>query len=266
MFFLFREIFSVNHHKGLYFYIFGKILHSLKLIIDIGNTVVKTALFEDKLLISSAVLNDCTLQNILVFVNQQAISGTIISSVKALDTDLEEIIQYFDAHFLNESTLLPITIDYKTPNTLGKDRVAAVAGASFLYPNKDILVLDAGTCLTIDFINKIKIYKGGRISPGIRMRYKALNQFTSNLPLCEFSENSMIMGHDTNSSIISGVQKGILAEVSEIINVYKVENKHTIIIVTGGDCFFFEKELKNSIFANPFLVMTGLNEILDYNE
>lgn len=238
----------------------------MKLIIDIGNTAVKTALFEDKELLSSSVLNDCTLQNILVFVGEQTISYTIISSVKEVDTDLEQIIQHFDAHFLNENTPLPITIDYKTPDTLGKDRIAAVVGASFLFPMQDILVLDAGTCLTIDFINKEKVYKGGRISPGIRMRYKALNQFTSNLPLCELSESSMKMGDDTNSSIISGVQKGILAEVQEIINVYKIENKDTIIAVTGGDCFFFEKELKSSIFANPFLVMEGLNEILDYNE
>ena len=266
MFFLFREIFRANHHKGLYFYIFDKILHSLKLIIDIGNTAVKTALFKDKELISSAVLNDCTLQNILVFVGKQTISYAIISSVKVVDTDIEQIVKYFDAHFLNENTALPITIDYKTPVTLGRDRIAAVVGASFLFPKQDVLVLDAGTCLTIDFINKKKVYKGGRISPGIRMRYNALNQFTSNLPLCEFSESSMLLGDDTNSSIISGVQQGILAEVREIINVYKTENKDTIIAVTGGDCFFFEKELKSSIFANPFLVMEGLNEILDYNE
>ena len=238
----------------------------MKLIIDIGNTAVKTALFEDKKLISSTILNDCTLQNILVFVGEQAISYAIISSVKEVDTDLEQIIQHFDAHFLNENTPLPIIIDYTTPNTLGKDRIAAVVGGSFLFPEQDVLVIDAGTCLTIDFINKRKVYKGGRISPGIRMRYKALNQFTSNLPLSKFSESSMVLGNDTNSSIISGVQQGILAEVREIINVYKMENKDTVIAVTGGDCFFFEKELKSSIFANPFLVMEGLNEILDYNE
>jgi len=238
----------------------------LKLIIDIGNTAVKAALFEAKQLITSTVFNDCTLQNILVFIGKQTISETIISSVKLVDSDLKQIIQYFDAHLLNESTLLPITIDYETPSTLGKDRIAALVGASFLFPNQDILVLDAGTCLTIDFINKRKIYKGGRISLGIAMRYKALNQFTSNLPLCEFSDSSMIMGYDTSSSIISGVQQGILAEVREIINIYKMENKDTIIIVTGGDCFFFETELKSSIFAYPFLIMEGLNEILDYNE
>ena len=238
----------------------------MKLIIDIGNTAVKTALFEDKKLISSAILNSCTLKNILVFVGEQAISHAIISSVKSVDNDLDQIIHHFDAHFLNENTPLPITIDYKTPKTLGKDRIAAVVGASFLFLNQDVLVLDAGTCLTIDFINKEKVYKGGRISPGIRMRYKALNQFASNLPLCEFSESSMTIGDDTHSSIISGVQQGILAEVQEIISVHKMQNKDTIIAVTGGDCFFFEKALKSSIFANPFLVLEGLNEILDYNE
>ena len=238
----------------------------MKLIIDIGNTAVKTALFEDKQLLSSAVLDTYALQNILVFVGSHTISSAIISSVTALNPDTEKIIQHFNALFLNENTPLPITIDYKTPNTLGRDRIAAVVGASVLFPKQDVLVFDAGTCLTIDFVNKEKVYKGGRISPGIMMRYKALNQFTNKLPLCEFSESSMLLGDDTNSSIISGVQQGILAEVRDIINVYKKENKKTVIAVTGGDCFFFEKELKSSIFANPFLVMEGLNEILDYNE
>ena len=238
----------------------------MKLIIDIGNTAVKTALFEGKQLISSASFDECTLLNTLGFVANYTISSAIISSVKVLNDEVEKVIKHFNALFLDEKTPLPITIDYKTPNTLGKDRIAAVAGASKLFPNQDVLVLDAGTCLTIDFISKEKVYKGGRISPGIAMRYKSLHKFTGKLPLCEFSEKSMIMGKDTNSSIISGVQQGILAEVSEIINVYKKENKQTIIAVTGGDCFFFEKELKNSIFANPFLVMEGLNEILDYNE
>ena len=238
----------------------------MKLIIDIGNTAVKTALFEDKQLVSSAVLDTYALQNILVFVGSHTISSAIISSVTALNPDTEKIIQHFNALFLNENTPLPITIDYKTPNTLGRDRIAAVVGASVLFPKQDVLVFDAGTCLTIDFVNKEKVYKGGRISPGIIMRYKALNQFTNKLPLCEFTESSMLLGDDTNSSIISGVQQGILAEVRDIINVYKKENKKTVIAVTGGDCFFFEKELKSSIFANPFLVMEGLNEILDYNE
>ena len=238
----------------------------MKLIIDIGNTTVKIALFKGKQLQNTAIFDECTLQNTLDFVSDHDISGTIISSVKDINTDIEKLIHHFDALLLDFNTLLPIIIDYKTPNTLGKDRIAAVVGASALFPKQDVLGFDAGTCLTIDFITKERVYKGGGISPGFVMRYKALHQFTEQLPLCCFSPESVLMGHDTESSIISGVQQGILAEVREIINVYKKENKETIIAVTGGDCFFFEKELKNSIFVNSFLVMEGLNEILDYNE
>ena len=238
----------------------------MKLIIDIGNTAVKIALFKGKQLHNTTIFDDCTLKNILSFVNKHDISSTIISSVKDINAELKKLIHHFDALLLDFNTLLPIIIDYKTPNTLGNDRIAAVVGASVLFPKQDILVFDAGTCLTIDFITKEKIYKGGRISPGIAMRYKALHQFTDQLPLCRSSPESVLIGYDTESSIISGVQQGILSEVREIINVYKKENKETIITVTGGDCFFFEKELKNSIFANPNLVLIGLNEILDYNE
>ena len=238
----------------------------MKLIIDIGNSAVKLALFEDKELVSTSVFDDCTFKNTLCFINDHDVSNAIISSVRSVNDEVKELSQHFDALFLDEKTPLPITVDYKTPKTLGKDRIAAVVGASVLFPEQDVLVIDAGTCITIDFINKVKVYKGGRISPGITMRYKALNQFTNKLPLCSFSEENFFIGQDTESSIISGVQQGVLAEVSEIINVYKMENKETIIAVTGGDCFFFEKELKSSIFANPFLVMEGLNEILDYNE
>ena len=238
----------------------------MKLIIDIGNTAVKIALFKGKQLHNTTIFDHCTLKNILGFVNNQHISATIISSVKDTNTVIEKLIDHFNALFLDFNTFLPIVIDYKTPNTLGGDRVAAVVGASVLFPKQDVLVFDAGTCLTSDFIAKEKVYKAGRISPGIEMRYKALHQFTNQLPLCNYSSESKLMGYDTESSIISGVQQGILSEVREIINVYKKENKETIIIVTGGDCFFFEKELKKSIFANPNLVLIGLNEILDYNE
>ena len=238
----------------------------MKLIIDIGNTAVKIALFQGKQMHNTTIIDDCTLKNILGFVNNQDISGTIISSVKDINVDIKNLIHHFDALFLDFNTLLPIIIDYNTPNTLGNDRIAAVVGASVLFSKQEVLVIDAGTCLTIDCITKEKVYKGGRISPGIAMRYKALHQFTNQLPLCNYSSETVFMGYDTESSIISGVQQGILSEARDIINVYKKENKETIICVTGGDCFFFEKELKNSIFAKPFLVMEGLNEILDYNE
>ena len=127
-------------------------------------------------------------------------------------------------------------------------------------------MLDFGSCLTADVINKEKEYIGGRISPGLTMRYNALYQFTDQLPLCKMTNTESFIGNDTTSSINSGVQQGMIAEVKEVIDTFRKENKDTVVILTGGDCFFFEKALKNSIFANPFLVMEGLNEILDYNE
>ena len=157
----------------------------------------------------------------------------------------------------------PIKIKYNI-NDLGKDRLAAIIGAINLYTNKNILILDIGTCLTIDLVNNNK-HSGGRISPGLDMRYKALNKFTAKLPLCEKSSKNLKYGNSTISSIQSGVQNGMIDEIDTLITEFKQENKNNIVIATGGDCFFFEKELKNSIFADQFLVLRGLNEILDFN-
>ena len=238
----------------------------MKLIVDIGNTRTKVALFEGKNLFERSNFNDCTLKSIHKFVANREISATIISSVREINSEMIDILDYYKGLLLCTDTPVPIKNIYKTFNTLGKDRLAAVVGAHFLYPNKDVLVFDAGTCLTIDFINKNGEYIGGRISPGINMRYKALHTFTDKLPLLQKEKTSAIIGNDTNSSIISGVQQGVLAEVSLMISELRAKNYDALSIVTGGDCFFFEKELKSSIFAKPDLVMIGLNEILDFNE
>ena len=238
----------------------------MKLAIDIGNTSTKLALFEAKNVFATAAINKCNLKNIQKFVANKEISTTIISSVKEINSEISSIADYYKAIVLSENTPVPIKNHYKTANTLGKDRLAAVVGAHFLYPKKDIIVFDAGTCLTIDFLSKKGEYIGGRISPGIEMRYKALHTFTNKLPLVKKGKTTPIIGDDTNSSISSGVQQGILAEVRSIISEYRLEKPDALAVVTGGDCFFFEKELKNSIFANPNLVLIGLNEILDFNE
>jgi len=243
-----------------------KFFHSLKLIIDIGNSAVKVALFKDKWLLRTAEFTSCSINNITNFLLQEIVSKTILSSVKNIDKQTLEVITHYKAIVLDEKTPLPIKIIYKTPATLGKDRIAGVVAASCSYKDKNVLVLDFGSCLTADVINKEKEYIGGRISPGLIMRYNALHQFTDQLPLCKITNTESFIGNDTTSSINSGVQQGMIAEVKEVIDTFRKENKDTVVILTGGDCFFFEKALKNSIFANPFLVMEGLNEILDYNE
>ena len=135
-----------------------------------------------------------------------------------------------------------------------------------MYPNENVLIVDAGTCITFDFIDLNNIYVGGRISPGVEMRYKALFNQTNNLPKLSFNEDFNFLGNSTKESMISGVQNGVLSEVSLIISKLKKESEDLIVIVTGGDTFFFENALKNSIFADEYFVLKGPNEILKYNE
>ena len=166
----------------------------------------------------------------------------------------------------SKNTDIPINNMYKTPETLGKDRLAAVVGASCLYKKKNILIVDLGTCLTFDIINSEKQYIGGRISPGLKMRYLALSHYTDNLPSCDIKRTENKIGNDTFSSIHTGIQQGMIDELNSFIEDFIKENKHNIVVITGGDYIFFEKALKNTIFANPFLILEGLNEILDYND
>jgi len=246
-------------------FIFLKKNYSLKLVIDIGNTSTGISLFKGKNLFKTSTINECILKNVEGFVANKEISASIISSVKEINPEVVRISDYYNALIFSQNLLVPIKNQYKTPETLGMDRLAAVVGAHFLYPGRDVVVVDAGTCLTIDFVTARGEYIGGKISPGIKMRYQALHTFTDKLPLVGKEKDHPSIGRDTLSSILSGVQCGILGEVRSIISDYRLEKPDTIVVITGGDCFFFEKELKNSIFAHPNLVMIGLNEILDFN-
>ncbi len=238
----------------------------MKLAIDIGNTSTKLALFDGKYLYATSNINDCNLKSIQKFVANNLVLATIISSVKEINSEILSISEHYKSKFISGNLSLPINNQYKTLNTLGDDRLAAAVGAYSLYPKNDIIVIDAGTCLTIDFLSAKGEYLGGRISPGIEMRYKSVNTFTDKLPLVKRKKSAPFIGNDTNSSIASGVQQGILAEVKSVISEYRLQKIDAIVVITGGDCFYFEKELKNSIFANPNLVLIGLNEILDLNE
>jgi len=234
----------------------------MKLIIDIGNTLVKYAIFSSDEIVIIYKKNDVEISFMQELIQKHHVNDVIISSVRdKVDGDFG-----IKTLYLNHLTPLPITINYETPETLGNDRIANIVAASVLYPNKNILIIDAGTCITIDFIDQNKEYQGGRISPGIEMRYKSLHKYTSNLPKLTISNTAQQIGKDTNSSIVSGVEKGVVAEIETIIDDFKNENEDLFVILTGGDTFFFENTLKNSIFADQNLVLKGLNEILKYNE
>jgi len=234
----------------------------MKLIIDIGNTLVKYAIFSSDEIVIIYKKNDVEISFMQELIQKHHVNDVIISSVRdKVDGDFG-----IKTLYLNHLTPFPITINYETPETLGNDRIANIVAASVLYPNKNILIIDAGTCITIDFIDQNKEYQGGRISPGIEMRYKSLHKYTSNLPKLTISNTAQQIGKDTNSCIVSGVEKGVVAEIETIIDDFKNENEDLFVILTGGDTFFFENTLKNSIFADQNLVLKGLNEILKYNE
>ena len=238
----------------------------MKLVIDIGNTNAKIALFDGKKIFSTKILQEFSLKSIINFASHYNIVSTIISTVKTVNEELLKISKYFNAVILDKEILVPIKNQYKSLDTLGNDRLAGVVGANVIWPKKNIVVIDAGTCLTIDLISNEGKYLGGRISPGIQMRFQSLNTFTDKLPLLKLEKSTPFIGDDSISSIISGVQQGILAEIKSVISDCSAQYSELIVVVTGGDCFYFEKELKKSIFAEPNLVLIGLNEILDFNE
>lgn len=236
----------------------------MNLIIDYGNTSAKVGIFDQHELIQKySFMRASELGD---FLKQTPAQDLIVSSV---NVDPREIIASakVSGHkiILNPDTPLPITIDYKTPTTLGTDRVAAVCGALKLFPHQNTLVINAGTCIIYDFIDEEKKYLGGAISPGLMMRFKAVHAFTSKLPLVDPVENVQLIGKTTESSIQSGVVNGMVAEIDGIIEQYAKKYNDLKVILGGGDGQFFENKLKASIFASPNVVLIGLNSILIYN-
>lgn len=241
---------------------------SKKLIIDIGNTLQKLAIFEQKELVFKETFQKLKPADVADFIMEHGpFTGIIQSAVNIYPPEIEEILAKAGKFILlTELTPLPVINLYQTPKTLGKDRIAAAAGAYAIHPKRNILVIDAGTCITYDFINDRGEYLGGGISPGIHMRFKAMHTFTGKLPLVEQAEFDGLIGRNTRESMLSGVYNGVIAEISGIIGQYRDQYNDVIIMITGGDSEFLHKKLKISIFAAPDLVLLGLNEILDYND
>ncbi|MFP4555947.1 MAG: type III pantothenate kinase [Bacteroidales bacterium] len=235
------------------------------LVIDVGNTLTKLAVFKGNELVKEDKVGSVCLQDIQQMVSDYKVKNAIISSVATIPTDCHDYLESNVSLVQFTSTMpMPIKNLYKTPQTLGPDRVAAAVAANMLYPNSNVLVVDSGTALTYDVITANAEYLGGAISLGISMRFKALNTFTSKLPLLNITNNYPIIGSSTNDSILSGVLNGVVNEVDAYIGAIKREYHQLKIVFTGGDAFFFDKKLKNSIFVHPNLVLIGLNRILNY--
>lgn len=238
----------------------------MNLIIDIGNTFVKLSVFEGDNIVELAQKEQLSSSIIDALFSKYKIKRGIFSSVREFG-DLESLLKKYNFIHLTHTTPLPLQNIYKTPKTLGVDRLAAVVGAKSSFKETNLLVIDIGTCITYDFINSKNEYLGGAIAPGFQMRFKALNHYTEKLPLIEFNkEDIKLIGNTTKSAIVSGVYNGMKNEIEGTISNYMSQYETLKIVVTGGDINLFDLEPKNRIFADEFLVLKGLNEILNYNE
>ncbi len=239
----------------------------MNLCIDQGNSSTKIGVFDDNVLIEYFVIEELSEVEIEKLFDKFEIAACIISSVTMKYDGVLEILTKKNIFFvqLDHNTAVPIVNKYETPQTLGKDRLAAIVGAVFLEPDNDLLIIDAGTAITYDLVDADGVYWGGNISPGLSMRLRALHEFTQKLPLVEPLVDSPLIGNSTNSALISGALHGIVFEIDGYINALKIKYPKLSVFLTGGSIFYFDTKLKNAIFAERNLVLIGLNRILQYN-
>ena len=236
----------------------------MQLVIDVGNTRVKAAVFKKTVLEQLVVIDkDKFSSQIGDFVENFLVKKAIISSVGRLTEAQRRSVQLrFPTTLLSHTTPVPFKNLYATPSTLGVDRIGLMAAFAKAYPNKSGLVIDAGSCITYDFINARGEYIGGAISPGIRLRYEAMHNYTAKLPLLKITDVYSLIGESTETAMHSGVINGTIQEIEGVIEQYKKEHNIDVIVITGGDGEFLSKRLKNSIFAHSNFLLEGLNYIL----
>jgi len=239
----------------------------MDLVIDIGNTFCKIAIFrETGELLFDEILPELKEEDIILWLEKFSVKRSILASVAETYSEIETLLKK-NTHYLHFShtTKLPISIQYDSPETLGLDRIAAAVAAASFFPEKNVLSIQAGSCLVFDFIDKEANFQGGAIAPGLSMRFQALHHFTKRLPLLAPHENFSLVGKDTQQSIQSGVINGIIHEINGTILQYQQHYPDLQVILSGGDSIYLQKSIKNTIFAASKFVLKGLHKILRFN-
>jgi type III pantothenate kinase len=237
----------------------------MNLTIDIGNTSVKTALFKGKVMSNAALHSSFTFSALkAITIKNKGIQNVMLCAVKDYPVEWKDYLRKnFNFIELTEKTPLPIKNDYLTPASLGKDRLASAVAANAIYPGKNVLAITAGTCIIYDFVDGKGTYKGGAISAGLNMRFKALHTFTGRLPLVEPDTTfKNLVGRTTEESIRSGTQQGMIQEIEGIIKAYKSKYADLQIIMSGGSLLWLKQSISEKINPQPFLALKGLNVIL----
>ena len=244
-------------------------LWGMNLIIDVGNTATKLAVFQNqKLLFDEPIDHEKLIEKVKdVFSLYPNIRRALVSPVGEFDAqELAALTIFCQTQVLDHTTKTPFKNSYATPQTLGVDRIAVAAAAFYHNANANTLVIDAGTCITYDMVNDYGEYLGGAISPGVHMRYRAMHEHTFKLPLLEKENPVDLIGNSTETSMHSGVVNGVCAEIDGVIEQYKLRFADLTVILTGGDAQFLSKRLKNTIFADSKFLLRGLNYLLEYNK
>jgi type III pantothenate kinase len=256
----------------------------MHLTIDIGNTTLKAAIFSEQDLEAIETFNigvkkdpSLPLKELQKFVREHQVQRAITCSVREGLEELEAYLkENFEYYRLTPQTTLPITNKYESPETQGVDRLALATGAKSFFPQNNILIIDAGTCVTYDYVDAQYQYLGGSITPGLKLRFKSLHNFTHKLPLIDTkkvetyqhemeTKEDSFLGNDTESSMVKGVYYGLLHEMEGVIDQARGQFEELKVILTGGDAPYFQSPLKSKIFGIPNLVMYGLHKILLYN-
>ena len=234
---------------------------------DFGNTLLKCGVFEIDQLAEIVPLENDRPETINRLLDKYKADRSILSSVVDHNPEVEKILAEKTSFLkLDASVKLPFTTPVGKPETIGADRLALAAFASFFYRDQNTLIIALGSCITYNFINKYNSFNGGSISPGMEMRFKALNYYTAKLPLVKVDWNFPLIGYDTTTNILSGVLQGMVCEIDGIIDEYKKKFDKFNVLLTGGDTANFVRHLKNKIFADPSLILKGLYAISKYNE
>jgi type III pantothenate kinase len=238
----------------------------MNLIIDIGNSSTKMAIFDRNEKITVFKSKEFSCEKMEKKLAPFKISKAIISSVRNTPEYIFDLltVNIPHVHILSHKSKLPFGIDYETPETLGTDRIAAVAGAYNAFPGSDILVIDAGTAITFEYLSA-NVYRGGNISPGLQMRFRALNKFTGKLPLVSQPGEYSFPGRNTTDAITAGVIMGVTYEINEYIRTFEKKHTNFKIILTGGDSGYLKNKINYQITYMPDIVIDGLNFILEYN-
>ncbi|MDR2520435.1 MAG: type III pantothenate kinase [Bacteroidales bacterium OttesenSCG-928-I14] len=238
----------------------------MNIVIDQGNTLFKIGVLDGRKIIKIFYIKNLKKKLVLSILESYQFETGILCSTKVFPSFLLSLLRKIPCFYEFESILsLPLFIEYKTPKTLGKDRLAASVGAWNQKPNNNLLIIDIGTAITIDFVSKDGIYKGGNISPGPIMRLNALHNFTELLPQISQKGDIPLRGYNTETAIRSGVMEGIVHELKSYIEKYRKE-ENAIVFLTGSDISYFKNRLKDIVFVDKYLVIKGLNEILIYQK